>query len=294
MTMVKVCSFAPGQNLDLLRQRLDDQGLSYQMRDNTGTAELWVEDGQLDQVTHVLDQMRRPERHTGAPLVSALLRAWPLNMVTLALGICGYLVVSLQPQWVAFFTFTEVKLYFSYEEFHSFTQTYWVDHQWWRLVSPAFLHFGFLHLLFNSLALWELGRRLEFVLPAGWYAVVLLVTAVAANLAQFWLSGPGIFGGLSGVIFGLFGAIAVLYWRSRSPVLKLPQGLYVLAGVSLVILPFVLEMFNVHVANGAHVGGLVAGVALALVIPPSAVRQVQLPRNATSQENLRSSSAEKL
>src|SRR5687768_13661117 len=271
MTMVKVCSFAPGQNLDLLRQRLDDKALSYQMRDNLGMSELWVEDVHLDQATSVLDQLRSPERRpAGSPLVSSLVRAWPLNLLTLALGICGYLVFYLQPAWVAFFTFTEVKLYFSYEEFHSFTQTYWVDHQWWRLISPAFLHFGFLHVMFNSLALWELGRRLEFLLPAWWYAAILLVTAVAANLAQFWLSGPSIFGGLSGVIFGLFGAIAVLYWRSSSPVLKLPQGLYVLAGVSLVILPFVLEIFNVHVANGAHVGGLLAGVALALIIPPGA------------------------
>jgi len=279
MTMIKVCSFAPGQNLDLLRQRLDDQHLSYQVRDGSGAAELWVEDGQLDQAAVVLDQMRRPEPPRGASLVPALVRTWPLTLITLMLGMCGFLMVSLRPEWVAYFIFTELQLFISYEAFLSFKETYWVGHQWWRLISPAFLHFGFLHALFNCLALWELGRRLEFVLPAGWYAAILLVTAIAANLGQYWLSGPGIFGGLSGVIFGLFGVIAVLYRRTRSPILRLPTGLYVLAGVSLVVLPFALELFAVHVANGAHVGGLLAGLALALVIPPAAVRQVQLPPN---------------
>lgn len=125
--MVKVCSFAPGQNLDPLRQRLDDRGLSYQMRDNGGAAELWVEDGQLDQVSGVLDQMRRPERPPARSLLmSALVRAWPLNLVTLVLGICGYLLMSLQPEWGPLFTFTEYDQFNSQTVFQSFTQTYWV------------------------------------------------------------------------------------------------------------------------------------------------------------------------
>src|SRR5690606_34033445 len=103
---------------------------------------------------------------------------------------------------------------------------------WWRLITPAFLHFGIWHVLFNSMALWELGRRLEFVLPRLIYLTVLLVTGLTANVVQHWLPGSPIFGGLSGVIFGLFGAIAVLYWRTSSPVLNLPRGLYILALVS--------------------------------------------------------------
>lgn len=276
MTLVKVCSFAPGQNLDPLREQLETRGLTYELRGG-GAAELWVEDAHLEEVAGLLDRMRRPQSRGGAPLVSAVLRAWPLTLLTLALGICGYLVVSLQPEWAAFFTFTELKLFISYEVFHSFTQTYWVDQQWWRLISPAFLHFGFLHLLFNGLALWELGRRLEFVLPPLWYAAILLLTALGANFLQYWVSGASIFGGLSGVIFGLCGVIALLYKRSGSPVLRLPTGLYVLAGISLVVLPFALKPLGVHVANGAHVGGLLAGLLLGLLIPPGALRTLPLP-----------------
>jgi GlpG protein len=280
MTMVKVCSFAPGQNLDLLRQQLDTRGLAFELRDNGGVVELWVEDAALNQVAGVLDQLRRPDRPRGTSRVSVLMRAWPLTLVTLALGICGYLLVSLQPEWAGFFTFTELKLFISYEVFHSFTQTYWIDHQWWRLISPAFLHFGIWHVLFNGLALWELGRRLEFVLPAHWYALILLITGVAANFAQYLLASDAIFGGLSGVIFGLFGAIALLHKRSGFQVLQLPPGLYVLAAVSLVVLPFVLKVFDVHVANGAHVGGLMAGLMLGLLIPLEALRSVPASSNS--------------
>jgi GlpG protein len=281
MTMVKVCTFAPGQNLDPLLQRLDGQGLAYQLREGGAGAELWVEDGQLEQVSRELDQLRAPVPRAGPPFWAAVARTWPLTLVTMVLGICGFLVTSLAPQWIGWFTFTAVEMFISYDEFHSFSQTYWVDHQWWRLITPAFLHFGLWHLLFNTMALWELGRRLEFLLPRGWYCAILLVTGVAANAVQYWLSGPSIFGGLSGVIFGLFGVIAVLYRRTGSPLLRLPVGFYVLAAVSLIALPLVLQrLFEVHVANGAHVGGLVAGLVLALMIPYSAVRQVELPPRA--------------
>jgi GlpG protein len=191
------------------------------------------------------------------------------------LGLAGFFLVALARDWVGWFTFTEVTHYVTYATAASFVQTYWVDHQWWRLITPAFLHFGIWHVLFNSMALWELGRRLEFVLPPAVYLVILLVTALAANVVQHLLPGSPIFGGLSGVVFGLFGAIAALYWRAPSPVLNLPRGLYILALVSLVVLPFVLEkVFAVHVANGAHVGGLLAGLVLGAVLPIRLVRNL--------------------
>lgn len=283
--MVKLCSFAPGQNFELLRRHLDERGLSYQLRESSGAAELWVEDIHLDQAAGVLDRFRRPERRSGGPRLSAVLRTWPLTLATTVLGICGFLVVLLRPQWAGYATFTALELFINHEVFRSFTETYWVDHQWWRLISPAFLHFSVWHLLFNAMALWELGRRLEFVLPARWYLAVLLVCGVAANGLQYLISGASLFGGLSGVIFGLCSAIAVLHWRTGSPVLQLPTGLYVLAGVSLLLLPVVLEyLFHIHVANGAHFGGLLAGLVLGLVIPRAALRQPPPHSTATRQE----------
>lgn len=279
MTMVKLCSFAPGQDLSPIRDHLEAQGLPYQLRDADGAAELWVDDQHLDMAAGVLDRLAR-RGPTASPssrrmLARAFLRTWPITIVTMLLGLAGFFLVALAPDWVGFFTFTEVTLYLSYATAASFVQTYWVEHQWWRLITPAFLHFGIWHVLFNSMALWELGRRLEFVLPRAVYLTVLLVTGFAANVVQHLLPGSPIFGGLSGAIFGLFGAIAVLYWRTSSPVLNLPRGLYILALVSLVVLPFVLQKaFTVHVANGAHVGGLVAGLLLGAVLPVRLVRSL--------------------
>ena len=283
--MVKLCSFAPGQNFELLRRHLDERGLSYQLRESSGVAELWVEDAHLDQAAGVLDLFRRPEARVAAPHLAFMLRTWPLTLGTMLLGICGYLLVLLQPQWAGYVTFTALDLFINPEVLRSFSDTYGVQHQWWRLITPAFLHFSIWHLLFNAMAIWELGRRLEFVLSPVWYFILLLVCGIAANGMQYLLSGASSFGGLSGIVFGLFGAIAVLYKRNGSPVLKLPMGLYVLAGVSLVVLPVILEyLFHIHIANGAHLGGLLAGLVLGLVIPRTAVRQAPPHSAATPQE----------
>lgn len=277
MPMVKLCSFAPGQVLAPLFEQLDAQGVRYELRDANGVAELWVDDGHLESAAQVLDQLReknpQPSQMSRAEIAKAFLRTWPISIVTIALGFAGFFLTEYRPEWIPGFTFTKITVFVTYLASSTFTETYWIHHEWWRLITPAFLHFGIWHVLFNSLAMWELGRRLEFVLPRSIFLVLLLATGVMANVVQYWLPGSAIFGGLSGVIFGLFGAIAVLYRRTASPILKLPKGLYILAAVSLVVLPVILEKtVSIHVANGAHIGGLVAGLAFGLLLPARFVR----------------------
>jgi GlpG protein len=146
------------------------------------------------------------------------------------------------------------------------TQAYLVtgfDHLWlqpWRLISPMLLHFGWLHLVFNVLWWLDLGRRIEcqsrLLLVA-----LLLFTSVAANVAQAWQV-ASLFGGLSGVIYGLLGYIWVM--DRYNPVrYHLPQNilifmlLWLLLGISGL---FPALGFG-DMANMAHIGGLVAGVA---------------------------------
>jgi len=76
----------------------------------------------------------------------------------------------------------------------------------WRIVTPAFLHFGLIHLAFNMLALIGFGERVEA--RKGWrkMAVIALVAAVLGNIGQYFESG-GQFGGMSGVLFALAGYI---------------------------------------------------------------------------------------
>lgn len=139
--------------------------------------------------------------------------------------------------------------------------------QWWRLLTPMFVHFSVLHLVFNSLWVWEIGRRIEFENGAASLMIVAMVTSLASNLTQFFMAGPGLFGGLSGVVFGFLGYS--LIWSRLVPArsLRVPPGIYIFMLVYLAIgFTGAIDLLGMgSLANGAHLGGLIGGLVTGVV-----------------------------
>ena len=136
----------------------------------------------------------------------------------------------------------------------------------WRLWTPAFLHFGAVHLTFNLLWLWEFGRRIETAGGRGRLVEAVLVLAPLANIAQYLMDDGPRFGGLSGVVYGLLGFLIVAGRRSSEPAYKVPAALVLVLVVFLVFFTTgATETFGLFVANGAHWGGFVGGMLLAML-----------------------------
>jgi len=135
--------------------------------------------------------------------------------------------------------------------------------QWWRLFTPIFLHFGWLHLAFNALWYWELGRRIELRSGSLWLLGLTLLFALVSNLAQWIFSGAVLFGGLSGVLYGLLGYCWLYQMLSPNVHFDLPKGVVVMMLAWLVLcLSGVVTMLGFGaIANAAHVGGLLIGCA---------------------------------
>lgn len=131
----------------------------------------------------------------------------------------------------------------------------------WRLVTPVFLHFGPMHLLFNMLWLHSLGSAIEIRRGTFRFALLVLWLAAASNTAEYLWSGPT-FGGMSGVVFGLFGYVWI---KSR---FDPSAGLYIDPGnVTMMLFWLVLCMTGLvgRIANAAHLVGLLGGVAVAFL-----------------------------
>lgn len=137
----------------------------------------------------------------------------------------------------------------------------------WRWVTPILLHFSALHLAFNCAVVIELGRRVERVLRAGGFWLLVLALAVVSNLAQYALGDSPLFGGLSGVAYGLLGfVIAMRRLVPEEPAWHLPPGVAVGLVVFLVLFSTgVTEAFGLYVANAAHWGGFLTGLALGVL-----------------------------
>jgi GlpG protein len=129
--------------------------------------------------------------------------------------------------------------------------------QLWRLITPIFIHFGVLHILFNMLWLRDLGSMIEGRQSTWRLAVLVLVIAACSNLAQFWFGGPD-FGGMSGVVYGLLGYIWI---RGKCDP---GSGLYLHPSTVTMMIIWFFACFTPivpHVANAAHAVGLVLGLA---------------------------------
>jgi len=139
--------------------------------------------------------------------------------------------------------------------------------EWWRLVTPIFLHFGLLHLAMNALWYWELGRRIEFRQGCLMLLLLTLVFAAGSNLVQYAWTGPALFGGLSGVLYGLLGHCWLFQWLAPNPAYRMPRGVVAMMLIWLVIcLTGVFDLLGFgSIANGAHVGGLVLGCLTGLL-----------------------------
>ncbi|MGE3314226.1 MAG: rhomboid family intramembrane serine protease [Planctomycetaceae bacterium] len=126
----------------------------------------------------------------------------------------------------------------------------------WRLITPIFLHFGPMHIVFNMWMLFQFGMMVEFRMGSFRYLVLVLAIAIVSNIAQYWFRGP-YFGGMSGVLYGLFG---YAWMKSRFD----PHAGYYLAQSTVTIMMgwYVLCMIGAvgNVANWAHGAGLFVGV----------------------------------
>ncbi|MBE3123540.1 MAG: rhomboid family intramembrane serine protease [Planctomycetes bacterium] len=133
--------------------------------------------------------------------------------------------------------------------------------QVWRVLTPIFLHFGVMHLLFNMWWLHDLGGLVENRLGTLRLALLVLGIAAVSNLAEFFLESP-VFGGMSGVVYGLMGYIWMRGRYDPASGLHLKQQ-----DTVAMLIWFVLCWVGLlgPIANVAHTAGLVMGIVWGLV-----------------------------
>lgn len=203
-----------------------------------------------------------PQPDPGLPHWKQLLRRFPVVATALLLCLLAALWTRLGAslEAMAFMTFTP--LLFDGQAVYMVPLEYGLQEgQWWRLLTPVFIHFGFLHLAMNMLWLWELGRRIEFYHGSIFVLLLALVSAVLSNLAQYWFSGPSLFGGMSGVLYALLGFCWIFHRIRPVAAYQLPKGVIgmMLIWLLLCLSGLVTALGFGQIANAAHVSGLLAG-----------------------------------
>lgn len=147
-----------------------------------------------------------------------------------------------------------------------------MDGQWWRLLTNTFLHGGIMHVFANMYGLLFVGIFLEPLLGKTRMLAIYLTTGILASAASIWWYEATVSVGASGAIFGLYGLFLALM------VTKIfhPEFSKVFLSSTLIFVGFNLLMgFAGGIDNAAHIGGLVSGFLIGLMLYPSLKRQIQ-------------------
>ena len=138
----------------------------------------------------------------------------------------------------------------------------------WRLFTPALIHFGILHIAFNLLWLYQLGSAIEQHQTTRRMFILIIFISALSTLAQFLWDGP-LFGGMSGVVYGLLGYVwAQGKFNPRSG-LVLDKNITVM-----MLIWFIVCWLGLvgNIANMAHTIGLFCGVILGFIYSPQLLK----------------------
>lgn len=284
MAMVEALRVPREADLRGLCDQLRFEGIAYRVYEAGGAQCLAVQDpadGPRVQALWARGEAR-PGRPAAAPVPGAAL--WPAGLgigflaalrgapVTVALGLCALLSYpfldlsegGLTP-WLQCLLIVPVTPHDAFISYPSLEASLAAGHLW-RLWTPAFVHFSVLHLVFNGLWLWEFGRRIEGAEGSLRMLELFLFVAPCAAVLQYGVGEHPLFGGLSGVVYGLLAYLMVQQRLRPRPAYRLPPALPGLLLVLLALLATgVTEPFGLAIANGAHFGGLAAGALWGLL-----------------------------
>ncbi|MBS1841067.1 MAG: rhomboid family intramembrane serine protease [Acidobacteria bacterium] len=138
--------------------------------------------------------------------------------------------------------------------------------QWWRMFTSLFVHFGFIHILFNMIVLFNIGPFIESLAGRVSYLILYFVSGIGGGVASLIIHPTAVSAGASGAIFGLYGALLGFLLRHRKTIApkalkSLSKGALLFVGVN-----FIFGMSVPAIGVAAHMGGLAAGFLVALFL----------------------------
>jgi membrane associated rhomboid family serine protease len=128
--------------------------------------------------------------------------------------------------------------------------------EYWRLLSPVFLHYGLLHLAVNAYSLWIVGRVVEEEYGRWRLIALFLATGIFATAISYALGPPAVGAGASGAVFGLMGVILAHAYQRRGTALG---AMRMRAIGQVLVLNLLITFVSPRIDWRAHLGGFVAG-----------------------------------
>jgi rhomboid protease GluP len=128
--------------------------------------------------------------------------------------------------------------------------------EYWRLVTPVFLHYGLIHLAVNAYSLWIIGTMVEREYGRWRLIAMFFATGIFASGVSYWLGPPEVGAGASGAVFGLLGVILAHAYQRRGTAVGAMRMRMI---GQVLLLNLLITFMSPRIDWRAHLGGFVAG-----------------------------------
>ena len=228
MTAVAVLRLPLAVDLSGFVKLLQRMQVPHRVSEEAGEQVLWVPANISEDVRSLYERFPAgdPDQQLDIPMTQAVqrpgiveqLRHSKATALVLLLSLIVAMVTLLGDnlETIRWLTFLDFRVVGDYIHFTPLADSLAAG-QWWRLVTPMLIHFGILHLAMNGMWYWELGRRIESRQGSINLIGLTLLFSLVSNYTQYLFSGPSLFGGLSGVLYGLLGHCWIFQVLSPSP-----------------------------------------------------------------------------
>lgn len=134
--------------------------------------------------------------------------------------------------------------------------------EYWRLVTPIFIHIGLAHIVLNSVTLYYVGPMLEEWMGHIKFAILYLLSGICGNLMSLLGNQQTISAGASTALFGLFAAYFALYFINQNPYVKAVAKQYAM----FIVINILFNLFDARVDIWGHIGGAIGGFILMFIL----------------------------
>lgn len=180
------------------------------------------------------------------------IKFYPITSLFLLINLLMYVILSIDGGSTNSFTLLK---------YGAFYQPLVLQGEWYRFITPMFLHIGLHHLIFNCLILYVFGSALEGLIGKVRYFLVYLFSGIGGSVFSFFISPESIAAGASGAIFGVFGVFFYFY-RYKPGVLDYTSGKLF---ISLFVINLIFTFIMPSTSIGGHIGGLVFGFIFSII-----------------------------
>lgn len=137
-------------------------------------------------------------------------------------------------------------------------------HEYWRFITPMFIHFGLSHYALNSVVLYFMGTQIENIYGHGRFLFIYLLSGFMGNMASFAFNSPQtVAAGSSTALFGMFGAFLILgvHFKENMAIQGMVRQFALFVGMSLLF-----GLFDSTIDMWGHIGGIIGGLLLGSAI----------------------------